>query len=223
MSLIDEALKRAELEAARRDGLRGGTYPWVMEGQPTKRRRWALVAAALAVVAAAAGGWLWLQRGAVQSPRSGARGQVSRVPSPVMETVEVPTPVVGLPSRSIARTESKPEATAARESKRRPPAANEAAREERAAAVSTSSRNPAEDQPGIKVVDGRTYAGEVKVPDGGKIALEGIVYSESNPVALINGHVMPPGAVVEEFTIVSIKPDRVELKGRGITIFLALK
>ena len=222
MSLIDEALKRAELEAARRDGLRGGTYPWVMEGQPTRKRRWALVVAALAVVGAAAGGWLWLQRGTVQSPRSGARGQVSRVPSPVMETVEVPTPVVGLPSRSIARTESKPDATAARESKRRPSAAKEAAREERAP-VSTSARNPAEDQPGTKVVDGRTYAGEVKVPDGGKIALEGIVYSESNPVALINGHVMPPGAVVEEFTIVSIKPDRVELKGRGMTIFLALK
>jgi hypothetical protein len=29
--------------------------------------------------------------------------------------------------------------------------------------------------------------------------------------------------MVEEFTIVSIQPDRVELRGRGITMFLALK
>jgi hypothetical protein len=65
--------------------------------------------------------------------------------------------------------------------------------------------------------------GEVSIPDGGKIALEGIVFSETNPVALINGKVLPPGAVVEEFTIASIQPDRVEFKGRGITIFVALK
>ena len=38
-----------------------------------------------------------------------------------------------------------------------------------------------------------------------------------------NGKVLPPGGVVEEFTIVSISSDRVELKGRGLTIFLALK
>jgi hypothetical protein len=38
MSLIDEALKRAELEAARRDGSRSGAYPWVPEHMPRKRR-----------------------------------------------------------------------------------------------------------------------------------------------------------------------------------------
>ena len=61
------------------------------------------------------------------------------------------------------------------------------------------------------------------LPGGPKIALEGIVFSETNPVALINGKVLPPGGVVEEFTIVSIKPDRVELNGRGVTIVVTLK
>src|SRR5262249_36977633 len=73
------------------------------------------------------------------------------------------------------------------------------------------------------LADGRVFVGEVAVPDGGRIALEGIVYSETNPVALINGKVLPPGSVVEEFTIIAIQPDRVALNGRGVTIYLALK
>jgi len=73
------------------------------------------------------------------------------------------------------------------------------------------------------LADAKTYVGEVTVPDGAKIELGGIVFSETNPVALINGKVLGPGAVVEEFTIVSIQPDRVELRGRGITMFLVLK
>ena len=71
--------------------------------------------------------------------------------------------------------------------------------------------------------DAKTYIGELTAPDGAKIELGGIVYSETNPVALINGKVLGPGATVEEFTIVSIQPDRVELRGRGITMFIALK
>jgi hypothetical protein len=82
---------------------------------------------------------------------------------------------------------------------------------------------PADGKAARAAVDAKTYVGEVTAPDGAKIELGGIVYSESNPVALINGKVLGPGAMVEEFTIVSIQPDRVELRGRGITMFLALK
>jgi hypothetical protein len=145
-----------------------------------------------------------------------------------METVEVAPPPVAAhpgaprkngsplssaeePARSSVPTEHEKKNQVA------PPASS-------GAAPAHPNASPVEGKaPGRGLANGRTYVGEVSVPDGGKIALEGIVYSESNPVALINGKVLPPGAVVEEFTIVTISPDRVELNGRGLTIFLALK
>jgi len=75
-------------------------------------------------------------------------------------------------------------------------------------------------QPTVKA---RTYAGTASLPSG-KLELEGIVYSEANPTALINGRVLRPGGYVEGYTIVSIAPDRVELEGEGgARIVLTLK
>jgi hypothetical protein len=68
----------------------------------------------------------------------------------------------------------------------------------------------------------RTYAGTANTP-AGKLELEGIVYSETNPTALINGRVLAPGGFVDGYTVVSIGPDRVELEGGGGRIILTLK
>jgi hypothetical protein len=224
MSLIDEALKRAELEAARRDGLRAGAYPWVPEHMPRKRRGRGLIAAIVLSLAAVAIGWLlWPRSGTpvIQNPHS--KIQNSPGPSPKLETVEVPPPPVGLPSRVPAGEKSAANANVGTESKR-PTPAFDTARARIAPAREPGSGSAAADSKTARgLADGKTYAGEVTLPDGPKIALEGIVFSETNPVALINGKVLPPGGVVEEFTIVSIKPDRVELNGRGVTIVLTLK
>jgi hypothetical protein len=221
MSLIDEALKRAELEAARRDGLRGGAYPWVPEHMPKRRRRWAVAVAVVVLAGVAAGGVMWLARrpAPVQSPRSKVQGS----PSQKLETVEVAPPPVGLPSRESARADDAANAKAGKESRRPTPPFDTARARIAPAREPGSTSSPAESKASRGLADGKTYIGEVNVPDGGKIELGGIVYSESNPVALINDRVLPPGAVVEEFTIVSIKPDRVELNGRGVTIFVTLK
>ena len=219
MSLIDEALKRAELEAARRDGLRGGTYPWVPEDMPERRRR-RVAAVVLVCLAVAAGAAMWVSRR--PAPVQG-HPTVVRTPMPKiqigspkeMETVEVAPPPVGKPSRVLAATQETSDSKK-NVDKPKPPAAPPAG-EPRPVNVAPEGKAT------HGLADGRTYLGEVTLPGGPKIELGGIVFSESNPVALINGRVLGPGAVVEEFTIISILPDRVGLKGRGVTIFLALK
>ena len=73
MSLIDEALKRAELEAARRDGLRSGAYPWVPEHMPRRRRGRGVFAAVVLFLAAIGIGWFLWGRGetpVIQDPKS---------------------------------------------------------------------------------------------------------------------------------------------------------
>jgi cytoskeletal protein RodZ len=229
VSLIDEALKRAELEAARRDGLRTGASPWVMENRARRNRR-PILAAAVVLLAAAGGVAFWLTRrpSAVEPPRPAPAGNSaqSKIQNPKskieMETVQVPPPPAAIQPKDPRRHESpapaaksepaSPQPARVAEKRPAPPA------EERPnASAPAESRNPR------GLANGRTYVGEVAIPDGGKVTLEGIVWSEANPVALINGKVLPPGGIVEEFTIASIQPDRVELKGRGITIFVSLK
>jgi hypothetical protein len=224
MSLIDEALKRAELEAARRDGLRSGAYPWVPEHMPRKRRGWGVIAAIVLPLAAIAIAWLLWPRGetpVVENPKSEIQNPPG--PSPKLETVEVPPPPVGQPSRVLAPERDAAKASAGIESKRPTPPFDTARARIAPAREPGSGGAAADSKPARGPSDGKTYAGEVTLPDGPKIALEGIVFSETNPVALINGKVLPPGGVVEEFTVVSIKPDRVELNGRGVTIFVTLK
>jgi hypothetical protein len=242
MSLIDEALKRAELEAARRDGLHRGTSPWILEKQTKKRRRWIPLAVITVTLAVAAGGVVWLSRrpaaipdSRIPVPAGPAESKIQNPKSKIeMETVEVAPPPKSQSLRAPAAGQAEPKAEKADSS---PPRSSSAAAEgshpKSATAAPAHSSSPAEPRSGGPAtkpnppargpVDGRTFAGEVQLPEGGKIALEGIVYSETNPVALINGKVLPPGGVVEEFSIVSIREDRVELRKQGLTIFITLK
>ncbi|MGH9369620.1 MAG: hypothetical protein ACRD3M_18360, partial [Thermoanaerobaculia bacterium] len=68
----------------------------------------------------------------------------------------------------------------------------------------------------------KTYARTATLPSG-KLELDGIVYSETNPTALINGRVLSPGGYVAGYTVVKIEHDRVELTDDGTTIVLTLK
>jgi len=222
MSLIDEALKRAELEAARRDGLRGGAYPWVPEQHTKRRRPWAVVTAVVIAAGIVAGGVMWLSRRPV--PIQGPKSKVQS--SPELPAVEVAPPPRGLPSRAPAGDRETASSKGSGESKRpapKPPADAAHVATAPDAKPRPASTASADGKAARGLADAKTYVGEVTVPDGAKIELGGIVFSETNPVALINGKVLGPGAVVEEFTIVSIQPDRVELRGRGITMFLVLK
>lgn len=73
------------------------------------------------------------------------------------------------------------------------------------------------------LVDGHTYAGEVPVPGGGRVKLNGIAFSPQNPVAVLDGRVMGPGESVQGFTLVAIEAGRVQLQGYGATVYVSPK
>jgi len=68
----------------------------------------------------------------------------------------------------------------------------------------------------------RTTSATALVPSG-KLELEGIVFSATNPTALINGRVVSPGGFVAGYTVLKIEPDRVELEGDEEILVLMLK
>ena len=78
-------------------------------------------------------------------------------------------------------------------------------------------------QGAVDLVDGQTYAGEVPVPGGGTVKLNGIVFSQNQPVAMLDGRVMGPGEVIQGFTIAAIEAGRVKLQGYGATVFVSPK
>jgi len=69
--------------------------------------------------------------------------------------------------------------------------------------------------------EGKVYTGEVPIPGGGLVKLNGIAYSQDHPVAVLDGRVMGPGESVGGFTIVAIESGRVKLQGHGATVYLA--
>jgi hypothetical protein len=69
--------------------------------------------------------------------------------------------------------------------------------------------------------EGKVYNGEVPIPGGGQVKLNGIAYSQDHPVVVLDGRVMGPGESVGGFTIVAIESGRVKLQGHGATVYLA--
>ncbi len=215
MSLIDEALKRAQAahEGETRPG--SGARPWTPVPLPDRteaRRRTALraagvVALAFAIVAAA-----WLLRPATKEslPPSVRPTAVPAPPAPLEEVVVAPPP------RSVSAQPT-----------RGPVAATwPAAPAEAGTAASSPAPAPASAPPGRlapALANGHTYVGSISLPGGAKIELGGIVYSDSNATALVNGRIVGAGAYVEGFTVVKIEPGRLELEGNGLTIFLSLR
>ena len=92
------------------------------------------------------------------------------------------------------------------------------------AAASVPSTGTPETRPHSPAnAQGRSYLGEMPLAGGGKITLDGIVFSETSPVAVLNGRVLPVGGFVEGYTIVKILPDRVELEADGARVLLTLR
>lgn len=71
------------------------------------------------------------------------------------------------------------------------------------------------------LVEGQTYAGEVPIPGGGAVKLNGIAFSQDRPVAVLDGRVMGAGEIVQGFTVVEIEAGRVKLQGHGATVYVS--
>lgn len=70
---------------------------------------------------------------------------------------------------------------------------------------------------------GATYLRRVRTTDGSVAELGGIAYSETRPIAVINGSVVSNGDFIAGFTVIAVEPERVELEADGVRIFLALR
>ena len=73
------------------------------------------------------------------------------------------------------------------------------------------------------LASGRSYSGSVTLAGGEKIELGGIVWSETEPRALLNDRVLGVGGFVEGYEVTRIETDRVELKKDGATITVTVK
>ena len=231
MSLIEDALKRARDEAARQEEAhRQGKRPWIAPAPRERGRRFGAAAAVAAIAVAAAAGTLWVLRGrhspavsqAAPAPaaalsRPGTPPAAAPAPlPPVRESVEVPPPA----GTAGAAPEKAEPGVSARLSAKEPAAPSPAP------ATPPEKARPPEPPPrpaaSPSLSDGRTFVRVADLPSGEKIELEGIVYSDANPVAVIGGRVLAPGAYVGDFQIVRIEESRVTLSGKGVTIYLTL-
>ena len=243
MSLIDEALKRARDQASPAADAgepaqappRRPVDPWSYAPLPHARRRspgarW-LLPAAFAVIVAGAAAWIWTSRSRLRpaAEATTTRTTSSAVLTPVAaaqppEAAATPPPA---PALSPAAPAPVPARVAIGMAERPPRVRPTLAVVDAANTPAGTTGGPPPPQPmprpAGQAVDGRTYVGAVVAPNGIRVELGGIVSSETNASALLNGRILPVGGVVEGLTITSIDENRVELSGDGVTIHRALR
>ncbi len=217
MSLIDDALKRAQAAGEAAPGRPSGPRPWSPAPLPdaglARRRaalRWSGIGAAVVLAAVAA---VWLYR----------RESSSALPLPVAGgSGEEPAPAVAVAPTAAPTAPAAPTPLPARPRPIRiPPPVAEAPGESAAGAEVEPTSVP--QHAAQAITNGRTYAGSVTPPGGGRIELGGIVWSEQEPRALLNDRIVAVGAYVEGFTVARIEEGRVVLEKDGLTIFLTVK
>ncbi len=243
MSLIDDALKRAQ--AAHQKVPPGGAgsdgkVPWTPPPLPdrsrqTRARLGRILGFALLGALAAAVAIVVLVRSrrpaAAPSPASAAVRDASAAAGlpPITSEVTVAPPPAGVAARPSADAASKapPPPQVRRAEGRRPGAEAPAQRPpdergaERLGPTGPAGAQP--QRPPRAAAERDSFAGELPLAGGGKITLDGIVYSESNPVAVLNGRITPPGGYVEGYTVTKIFPDKVELEREGKTVSITVR
>jgi len=244
VSLVSEALKKAEREAAAREARAKGLPPPLESPlQPYRARRRARGGRTLAPVLALLGGAAAIalaillarpaiERAASKKVEAAAVSAAAAAPAPtktslpaagfpqVAAAIPVPpispvTPVTysapsaresipaQQPTLSLQQTTSPPP--------RQAPSASEAPSPRTAVPpASAGGRN-------------RDVLRRVDFPDGTKLELGGIVYSEAAPFAYLNGRLVGVGELVEGFRIDRIERERVFLSGEAGAITIRLK
>ncbi len=236
MSLIDDALKRAQSAQQGETGPGEGAPVWTPPPLPDRSRirraRAVRIAAASLAAAAVAGGLLLVlrsRRPSSAAPRSPASVAVKASSAaaglpPITSEVVVAPPPRGVAPAAPAGPRA--QAVPAAPQVRQPAAARvpTAVAVREGPAASPPIPTGRERERGIHApAETRSFAGEMALPGGGKISLDGIVYSEAHPVAVLNGRITSPGGYVEGYTVSKIQQDKVELERDGTTVTLTLR
>lgn len=237
MSLIDEALRRAREEAARQDAAkRDAQYRQVPSYAPAQRSGIspALIGAIVALcIVAGIGIGVFLGRDRAAEPEA---AEASAPASPVVPSEEpssrpvsvaeeipeepempaepVPTPTP-LPEQPVRQELPVAEA----EPLEPPPAPDPAPTPVEVPEIPAPTPEPAP-TPAAEV---KSYVREVPLPDGGTLRLNGIAFSATQPVALINDKVLAKGESYQGFIVADIQANMVELRGNGMTVRVSLK
>jgi hypothetical protein len=220
VSLIDDALKRAQ-EASRTQGEPDKARPWTPPPLPDAglaRRRAILRALGIAAGGIAGLAVLGLLGWVIWNAAASEKTAAAATPAPrVAAAVPTPEPtlaetVVAPPvrARAAAVAAPSPHPTQAPAST----GANASPEPKPAAAAPAQPRG---------LSDGKTYIRVVELPEGGRIELGGIVWSEEEPRALLNDRITAVDGYVEGFTVSKIDENRVVLTRDGMTIYLAVK
>lgn len=253
MSLINDALKRARLEAARREAedLPGGFA--AAPSHAPRRPRTALYAGLVAVLLATALAAFWLlQRGETPAaPTTVAESRPSEVaPTPEDAGVQAtapPTPErveTSAPAASTPRGDAAPEPEEASSAPIEPPAQDVSPTPEEPAAAAVTPRSepashpaptpPAAEQQTSPAPDPapassaaqdetRTFVKIARLSGGRQLHLQGIAWSDTQPVAVINGRALGIGEGLEGYLVEAIDRDFVTLRGGDTTLTIRLR
>jgi len=249
VSLIDEALKRAQ-QAADRDAPRA--RPWVPAPLPDAglaRRRWVIRAtlAGLAAglgIAGVAALLIWAARPSpAAASRSGATAARPEAAVPVPTEVReadgggrsgaprsraaaaialASTPTPARPGSPATRTVAEVQFDLTPVHVGAAPRPAETVRSVSASASASASGSP-EVRAAGPPPGGKTYHGRIALPDGGSLELGGIVWSDADPRALVNDRVVGVGAYVQGYTVERIEEDRVVLEKDGKRVTISVK
>lgn len=229
MSLVSDALKKARQEAARQDAAQRG-LPYAV-GAAEKPRSSSLLVGVIAgsvtgvvllgVIAYLAG---WLGPGRSEKPVvEAAVTQESPEPAAVPETsVPEPSPTPTTSPVVVAEATPPPPPPSSPAPSASPPVVTTPPPAEPTLTVEPTPVVAPETTPGPTAAEPKRYVGSVPLP-GGAVTLNGIAYSEQNPIAVLDGRVVGPGESVQGFTVVAIERKQVKLEGHGQVVYLALR
>jgi hypothetical protein len=231
VSLINEALKRAKQETIRREAAQKGVPLPVLESGPP-RSPWLFVAMGVLVAALAASltALLMVYRSEASPPARPepipvAAVQVEAAPAPTtptpLETIDIEEQGVAEVSPAPSRPTARPEPTAPTVSTIPRPEPSPAAAADRMPveapdAVIGLAEAPVEPS-------GASYLHRAELAEGVTLELGGIAWSESGPIALLNGQAVGQGERVNGYLVVEIQPQQIELRGTAGTVFIRIK
>jgi hypothetical protein len=273
MSLINDALKRARLEAARQQAeSEPGAFASAPSHVPPRSPTARIVGVLAAVVALVAATVLFWRAGneitsapaadvATVAPRDelAPSERIRPAPADALPTAQAAGPATAAaPASESAPAASQPTLretappTASAEPGTRPaddreapapqPAARAAAPEPELPTqpqpvarppVNEKSPPPSQaapnDAPGPApaatptALDGRTFTKTAQLSGGRELHLQGIAWSDTHPVAMVNGRALGIGEGLEGFLVEAIDPDFVTLRGGDVTFRIKLR